>query len=153
MRGPILAACVIAVAPAALAQQMSADAQDHMERARQALSRNQFQEAIGEFRRVLKTEKACAECYFQLAHAYQKIGAHKDALESARKALEISPDDAWRAVAHNMIGVELSAMMPDGKIHGQEAEMEFRAAMQLNPNNANTYYNLGGELMKEVRDA
>jgi tetratricopeptide (TPR) repeat protein len=153
MRRLFFAACVITAASVASAQQMSADAQDHMDRARAAMGRKQFQEAIGEFRRVLKTEKVCEECYFQLARAYQKLGANKDALESARKALEISPDDTWRAVAHNLIGVVLSAQMGSDKLHGQQAELEYRTALQLNPNDRATYFNLGSELMKEGRDA
>ena len=117
------------------------------------MNRRQYQEAIGEFRRVLKADSACVDCYFQLVKAYQAIGAHKDALEAARKASEIAPNDHWRAVAHNVMGVELSAMAPAGRLHNQDAEREFRIALDLDPDNSAIYFNLGAEMMKEVRDA
>jgi thiol-disulfide isomerase/thioredoxin/Tfp pilus assembly protein PilF len=137
----------------ARAQQLSPEAQEYLERGRAAMTRNQYQEAIAEFRHVLKTTNACLECYFQLTQAYQKLGAHKDAAEAARKALEIAPDNRSRAMAHNALGVEISALLGHGKIHNDEAEREFRAALQLDPNDNSASYNLGAELMMEMRDA
>jgi thiol-disulfide isomerase/thioredoxin len=144
---------LVAGSAGAPAQQLPAEATDHLDRARAAMNRNQYQEAIGEFRRVLKTSNACVECYFQLVKAYQKLGAHKDALDAARKAAEFAPDDHWRAVAHDVIGVELSAMAGSARIHNQDAELEFRTALQFDPDHAAIYFNLGSELMKEMRDA
>ena len=91
-------------------QQLPPEAMEHMDRGRAAMDRSQYHEAIAEFRRVLKMSNTCAECCMHLVRAYQQLGAHKDALEMARKVLEIVHDDRSRAIAHNLIGVETSVL-------------------------------------------
>ncbi len=150
MRRTIL---VLLLAGFAQAQQFSPDALERLDRARAAMNRNQHEEAISEYKRVLKTYPNCVECYFKLVVLYQRIGAHKDSLESARKALEVAPNDLWRAIAYTGIGVATSSLAQAGKAKHDDAERAFRTALQLDPNEPLTYFNLGAELMRSGHDA
>ncbi|MGD0050105.1 MAG: thioredoxin-like domain-containing protein [Bryobacteraceae bacterium] len=134
------------------AAQLPPEAQEYMDRGRAAMNRGQYQEAIGEFRHVLKISSNYAACYLQLVRAYSQLDAHKDALETARKLLEVVQDDRSRAIAHNLIGVEISALAKKGKMRREEAEREFRLALDLDPSQAVAHFNLGAELLKEQRD-
>jgi len=138
---------------AASQQQLPPEAMEYMNRGRAAMSRGQYQQAIGEFRHVLKVSPNYAQCYPQLARAYSQLGAHKDALETARKLLSIVQDDRSRAITHNLIGVEISALAEGGKMRREEAEQEFHLALQLDPSQTVVHFNLGAELLKGQRDA
>jgi thiol-disulfide isomerase/thioredoxin len=117
------------------------------------MTRQQYDEAISELRSALKVSNSCVDCYFQLLRAYQLVGAHKDALDTARKALEVAPNDRLRSAAHDAMGAEISELGKAGKMHHEDAEREFRAALLLNPDNMTANYKLGVELMRENRDA
>jgi TonB family protein len=143
----------VVFAPSANAQQLPTAVQDRLDRARFAITRQQYDEAIGELRSALKISNACVDCYFQLLRAYQLVGAHKDALDTARKALEIAPNDRLRSAAHDAIGAEISELAKTGKMRHEDAEHEFRTAVQLDPGNGTANFNLGVELMRENRDA
>ena len=135
------------------AQQLPPDVMEHMDRARAAMNSNKFEEAIGELRRVLKVAHTCADCYLQLVRAYQKVGAHKDALDTARKLLAVVNDDHSRMLAHNIIGQEISALADAGKMSRDESVREFLSAIQLDPEQPTPYFNMGVNLIKEHREA
>jgi peroxiredoxin len=80
----------------------------------------------------------------------------KSALLDAHAALLLAASDTERGEVHNLMGaIRFSEYMADttriDALHASETE--FRRAIQLNPNLAGAYFNLGKALLKDSQDA
>ena len=145
----VLACGLVPSAPA----QLTDEVKGQLDRARGLMMRRQYDDAIGEMKRAIKMANGqCVPCYLELVRAYQTVGGHKNAIEAAGKLLEVAPDDKTRATAHNALGVSIVFLADNKKANYADAEREFRAAVQLNPDNVIALYNLGTVLLKENRD-
>jgi thiol-disulfide isomerase/thioredoxin len=128
--------------------------QEQIEKAKTLLEGGRYEEAIKSFKQANKLKKdSSAECYWGLARAYLKLGAHKNVIESCDRMLQSAADDYLRALAHNHKGVALVARAEGDLDKLKEAEREFRAALELSTNLTISHYNLGTTLLKQKRDA
>lgn len=91
-----------------------------------------------------------------LAWAHLRLEDAKAAFSDAQAALALAAGDTERGEVHNLLGAILySEYVADktrvDKLHASEPE--FRSAIQLNPDLAGAYYNLGMALLKDSQDA
>jgi peroxiredoxin/Tfp pilus assembly protein PilF len=91
-----------------------------------------------------------------LAWAHLRLEDTTTAVSDAQAALTLAGNDAERGEVRNLMGAILfSEYVTDktriDKLHASETE--FRSAIQLNPNLAGAYYNLGTALLKDSQDA
>jgi peroxiredoxin len=91
-----------------------------------------------------------------LAWAHLRLEDTKTAISKAQAALNLAGNDSERGEIRNLMGAILfSEYVTDktrvDKLHASETE--FRSAIQLNPNLAGAYYNLGMALLKDSHDA
>jgi thiol-disulfide isomerase/thioredoxin/Flp pilus assembly protein TadD len=115
------------------------------------LDAHHYEEAIKTFKKVNQMRHdSCAECYLQTAVAQMKLGQLDDALKSCDRALSSATNDPLRIKGHALKGSILRDMGNDPK-KLQAAESEYRAAAQLDPNNAAIHLNLGIVLLRESR--
>ncbi len=143
------------VVPAIAPQSPDADFQNQLAQARQKLRAGKYDEAVKQFKRVVKQKPDSAEACLGLAEAYHRLGAYKDVVDTARRASRLTSDAILQTNAHNLAGValvELGNDKPDSAKY-REAEQEFRAAVELAPETAITHFNLGAALLKQGRDA
>lgn len=115
------------------------------------------QDAIDAFKRASKiSQHPCAECFLGMAVAYTRMARLSDATDSCNKALAAASDDAMRAAAHMLKGKALLAidMGPavDYTKQVQQAEQEFRAAVELQPRDPIARMNLATVLLREKKD-
>jgi thiol-disulfide isomerase/thioredoxin len=91
---------------------------------------------------------SCGDCYLEIAVAQTKLGQLDDALKSCDKAISCASNDQLRTTSHALKGNILRSMGDDAK-RLKAAESEYRAAAQLDPNNASIHLNLGIVLLRE----
>jgi Flp pilus assembly protein TadD len=125
--------------------------------ARAALESGKNQDAVDAFKRANKeAQHPCSECFMGMAVAYTRMARLSDALESCTKALAAANDDATRASAHLLKGKALLSidMGPAGDYtkQVQQAEQEFRAAVELQPKDPAARLNLAIGLIRQKKD-
>jgi TonB family protein len=122
----------------------------------QALQRKQWDEALRLFRRANDAnDQKCGECFLAMARAYEGMGAAKNAIASCDRAMEVGAGNTRLLVeSHQTKGTALLDLAEAKDMKKlAEAETEFRAALQMNPDTAYLHFNLGVALMQERRDA
>ncbi len=142
----------LGLVPLLTSQSPDADFQDHLFQARQNLRARKYDDAVKEFKKAAKQKPDSAEPYLGLAETYNKLGAHKDMVEAARRAARLTSNTATQVDAHNLAGIALVELGKDKPALYAEAEQEFRTALELAPNVAVTHFNLGTVLLKQGRD-
>lgn len=106
-----------------------------------------------------KADKLChhssAAVYLKLAEVEIKMGDFTSALDDSRKAVKAAGDDKTKAVEAHLLRstllTQMSGKPTDKKL--KEAEDELRQALELDPAQSITHYNLGMVLLKQERDA
>jgi thiol-disulfide isomerase/thioredoxin len=95
---------------------------------------------------------SCADCFLQMAVAEMKIGEFDHALKDCDKAIAGATTDSVRVTSHGLKGTILQNIEPDPK-KLKASEMEYRAALTLDADNAPVHLNLGIVLLRESRQA
>jgi thiol-disulfide isomerase/thioredoxin len=157
---PMTPAPVSAAAPAASAP-ITVPVTDRtlgpdFEQGAQALQRKQYEEALTLFRRANDAnDQKCGECFLAMARAYEGMGAAKNAISSCERAMTIGAANQRLLIeAHQTKGTALLALAEAKDMKRiAEAETEFRAALQMNPDLSYLHFNLGVALMQQRRDA
>jgi len=152
---------LLVVSIAAVAQQ-TAPAVDpaflqQYQAARAALESGKNQEAIDGFKRANKlAPRPCAECFLGMAVASTRMARLSEALDNCNKALAAATNDETRATAHQLKGKALLSidMGPVGDYNKQvqQAEQEYRAAVELQPKDPKARLNLAFALLREKKD-
>ena len=119
------------------------------------LRRRQYEEALKSFKRANEMrDKKSAECYNLMSEAYFGLGAYKNVIESAEKAVEFAGDDnrlILNAYNNKGLALQASAEKKDQK-KLQAAEAVFRQALTIEGASPVIRYNLGVTLLQLNRD-
>lgn len=108
-----------------------------------ALSRDDFNRAVGLFERAAEADPDYAEAWYQAGFCYGMLGRHTEALRASRQAAKLRPE--W-AETHVNIGVSSFAL---GQF--KEAADAYKSATKLDADNPDTQYALGLSLNKLSR--
>jgi thiol-disulfide isomerase/thioredoxin len=136
-----------------LAQEGSTDpAVSLFKKATDELAARNFDDAIKDFKKVNQMRHdSCGDCDLEIAVAQTKLGQLADAIKSCDQAISCASNDQLRINSHALKGSILRDMGDDPK-KLKEAESEYRAAAQLDPNNAAIHFNLGIVLLRQSRE-
>jgi peroxiredoxin len=116
-----------------------------------ALAAGKYEEALKAFKKANKLQNdGCSPCLVEMAYAMAKLGDTKGALNNTEKALATAKTNEQRAEAHAMRGDILLGENDEKK--RVEAEAEYRAAIQQNPQTPEPHLKLAIALFKEVKD-
>jgi thiol-disulfide isomerase/thioredoxin len=122
------------------------------QRGQDALAERHYNDALKAFKKVNELRgNSCGQCYLEMAVAQKKLGQLDDALKSCDKALQCVSTDPVRTATHVLKDNILESMGADPK-KLSVAESEYRAALQLDANNAMIHFNLGVVLLREGHD-
>ncbi len=148
----LLTACVWILVPCAAQSAPDPGLQQMLQGGRDALNSRQWVRAIRFFQEsVRESNGACVECYLGLAASYSANGQLQDAVDASDSALHLSPDDASKATAHTIKGKALVELAAKDKNLLSQAETEFRAAAQIEPENPLFHLWLGTVLLRESK--
>lgn len=129
--------------------------EEELESGKTFFRQHRYDDALKSFKRANEMrEKKCAECYGWLSETYLALEAHKNAIESCDKVIELAGDDKQLLIkAYNNKGLALQAQA-DKKDQKklQAAEAVFRQALALDNARPIIHYNLGVVLMQLNRD-
>jgi len=132
------------------------DAQDELRKGVELLRRHRYEDALKSFKHANDLRnRNCAECYFDMAQAYEGLSAYKNVVDSCDKAIELAPADKVLAASiYNLKGMALveSAERKDQK-KLQDAESALRKGIAIDAGVAILHYNLGLALMQMNRDS
>ena len=116
------------------------------------LASQRYDDAVKAFKKANHLRKdSCADCYFGMAVAQMRLGQLDDALKSCDKAISYAPSDVLRTSSHALKGNILQNQGDDPR-KLKAAESEYRAALQLDANNAAAHFNLGLVLLRESQE-
>ena len=65
----------------------------HLERARQYFEKNEFKEAMIEFKNVVQLDPENDAAYYKLGETYLKLKQGREAYEAFKRAVSINPDN------------------------------------------------------------
>ena len=102
---------------------------------------NRLDEAMAEFREVLRIDPQDADGHHSLGNALARKGRLGEAVEQFHEALRIRPD---HAKAHYDLG---TALARQGEL--DNAVLHFRQAVRYDPRNASAHYNAGRILLEQ----
>jgi tetratricopeptide (TPR) repeat protein len=145
-----------AAAPAsqAASQAVSQAAAEALSRAQELLEDGNPKEAVKVYKEADKLAGgACVECQLGLAKAFNRLGAHKEVLKAVEAALALTTDKALLVRAHNERGLAILATAGEDAGKLQEAEKDFRQALELSGGSNVARFNLGVVLLRLGRDA
>src|ERR1700722_7855907 len=127
---------------------MPQKARDLMESGGKKLHDKDAQGALDDFQPATSTAPDYYEAHYQMALAYLTIGKPEDAEKSFRKSIEVSGDKYGEA------DVGLGKVLLD-KGNSVEAEKTLRHGVELSPNSAHGFYELGRAQLnnKEIPEA
>lgn len=141
--------------PIVRGQQNDESYDEAMAKGRDFLKRHKFEDALKSFKRANEMrDKKSAECFIEMAQAYQGLEAYKNVAESCERVIELAANDIMlRARAFNLKGIALQTLAA-GKDQKklQEAESAFRQGVLLNAGLPILQYNLGMALLQQGRD-
>ncbi|NJR64979.1 MAG: tetratricopeptide repeat protein [Leptolyngbyaceae cyanobacterium CRU_2_3] len=99
-----------------------------------------YEEAIAHWQSALEQQPDCAEAYCQQAEVWQKLGQFTAAIAAYTQAVLLCPD--WKT--HYNLGLCWAQQE-----QWQQAETQFRQAIQLNPHHSNLDGDLGWALLQQ----
>jgi len=102
---------------------------------------NNFEEAIKNYKKVLKAEPNHFIALFNSALIFSKIKKYKNAIEHFKRAIKIKPDNAN---CYNNLG---NAYKDQGKL--KESKIYYEKTIKIEPKHVNAHYNLGSLYFKK----
>jgi peroxiredoxin len=139
----------------AVAQESEPTYEEHLQSAKNLLSRYRYDEALKGLKRANEMrDKKSAECYALMSDAYFGLEAYKNVIDSADKTIAFAGGDTKLLLkAYNNKGLALQAQA-DRKDQKklEAAEVAFREALKLANTPPIVHYNLGVVLMQLNRD-
>jgi len=155
-RGSVLTvlACLTFLPRPAIAQKAAVDpAADLLNQGTADLNSQHYEDAAAAFKKANQLHHDdCGECYFGLAIAESRMGDMEAAIKSCDKAISCAADDTLRVASHRLKGTLLEQAGNDPK-QLKAAELEYRAALAINKDDAITHLNLGITLLRESQKA
>lgn len=127
-----------------------------LEEGQELLEEEKYSEAVRVLREADKLAKgSCVECHLELARAFNKLGAGRDALKHAEAALRLAAgDDRRLADMYNEKGLALLALAGEDPKQLAAAEEALRQALERTGGRSNAArFNLGYVLLRMSRDA
>ena len=124
--------------------QNSADAKAHYDLAIGLELAGQRQEALEEYKTIVRLNPSKIDSHLNLGTAYDQAGMTNEAVAEYRQAVALGPDSA---LAHYDLGLELKSQS-----QFPEAETEMRTALKLNTAFPEAHYALGAILLGQHRD-
>ncbi|HVP49975.1 MAG TPA: redoxin domain-containing protein, partial [Candidatus Bathyarchaeia archaeon] len=157
---PLVVASFLLLAVFVAAQQPSASNPaftQQYQSARAALDAGQYQDALDGYKRAAKlSQQPCAECFMGMAVADTHMARLNEALNACDKAIAAASTDQARAEAHILKGKALLSidLGPAGNYNKQvqQAEQEFRTAVELQPKDPVARLNLAFALVRQMKD-
>ena len=132
------------------------DAQAELTKGAELMRRHRYEDALKSFKHANDLRKGnCAECFYDIAQAYEGLSAYKNAIDNCDKAIDLAGGDKELSISiYNLRGTALieSAERKDQK-KLQDAETTLRKGIAISPEVAILHYNLGIALMQLNRDA
>jgi len=130
------------------------DTTDLLLKADQLLRRNKGQEAVEVYKRANDGAGGkCAECLAGLAAAFNQIGAHKQAVESAQKLVDLNASKEMTLRGYTQLGIAHMKKPGDDEKTLAAAEEAFKKALELTDGRYNDgRYALGIILLRQNRD-
>ena len=119
------------------------------------LEEGKHKEAVKALREADKLANgACVECDLGLAMAFNKLGAHKDALKHIDELLKATTDKSHLLQAYDQQGHAYTALAAGDPKQLEQAEKAFRKVLELSDGKINAArLNLGFTLLRLSRDA
>ena len=117
------------------------NSQNFFELALQNQKDNNFEEAIKNYKKVLKAEPNHFIALFNSALIFSKIKKYKNAIEHFKRAIKIKPDNAN---CYNNLG---NAYKDQGKL--KESKIYYEKTIKIEPKHVNAHYNLGSLYFKK----
>jgi thiol-disulfide isomerase/thioredoxin len=112
-----------------------------------------YEDAVLEFKNAIRlSDGKHYEPYYLLAQTYNLLNDKLNSLESCDRMIALAPTDTIRSLGHNLEGLVLAKSGAKDPASLALAESEFRAALILDPTDAEIHYNLGNTLSVEKRD-
>ncbi|RKU19677.1 hypothetical protein C6503_07120 [Candidatus Poribacteria bacterium] len=112
---------------------LSAD--EHEKRAKQALRRHKFEEAIADYDKAIYRKPNDASLHYSRGLVKDQLGQYEDAIADYNNAIQLNPNNAsvyyQRGLAKEQLGQLLDAIV------------DYNDAIRLNPNDAPTYQQRG----------
>jgi tetratricopeptide (TPR) repeat protein len=124
--------------------QNPADVQAHYDLAIGLELAGQRQDALEEYKTIIRLNPSKVDAHLNLGTAYDKAGMTNEALAEYRQAATLGPDSA---LAHYDLGLELKSQS-----QFPEAETEMQTALKLNSTFPEAHYALGAILLGQHRD-
>jgi serine/threonine-protein kinase len=101
-------------------------------------------EAVAAYRKAIDLKPDFAQAYYGVGNVLLEQKELDQVVAAYRKAIELKPDYAFAIC-------DLGAVLCDFFNKPQEAEANFRKAIELNPQDWQTHFNLGAALFKQAR--
>jgi predicted Zn-dependent protease len=154
---PLLVLLLISLAYAAQAQKhydvQDAELQTRLQRAREAEAAGQYEDALKELREAnLERNNRCYLCYLEMQNVYAKTHDRQKLMENAKLLLAVAPTDVAKGEAHEILGKVILAYAGSDPEKLHEAELEFRAAIRLQPQVSVPHACLGITLVRLSRE-
>jgi thioredoxin-like negative regulator of GroEL len=127
---------------------------EKLEEAQGLLEEDKHNEAVKAFKEADKLAGgSCVECRIGLARAFNKLGAHKEALKNVDAILKAATDPNDLVAAYNEQGVASVALAGQDPAQLEQAVQAFRKVLELSGGKINAArFNLGFTLLRLSRD-
>lgn len=107
-----------------------------------------YKDAIAIYNKISVDRPKDDTLFYNLAVAYQAIGDFDNSIETYQKAYDIKPEESYKAAirsveiakANRLLGL---AIQQQSAANNKEAIHNYETVVELVPNNANAWYNLG----------
>jgi len=118
-----------------------------------ALKQSKYENAVDAFKQAVRI-RPTVEAYLSLSKAYLGVGAFKNAIQTCDEGLKtLAGDKAREAMLHNQRGLAIvSGYTKPGDPKLKDAEVDFRAVLEISDSDPLVFYNLGVTLLKMNRD-
>ena len=148
-----MAAVYLFASGAARAQTNADPADQLMKEGYGDMGARKYDDAIKAFKKANQLQHdSCADCFLQMAIVEMKTGEFDHALKDCDKAIACATTDSVRVTSHSLKGNILQNVESDPK-RLKESEMEYRAVLALDANDAPAHVNLGTVLLRESQQA
>lgn len=143
-----------------LAKEKDAQVAKAVENAINLQSGHRYEEAISAYQEILKQRPKDDAIYFNIGTAYQKLGKFDDAIENYKKASSLKNDPAYQEAIEDVRIEKVNWLLEKGIAAQNNGENKiairmYKEIVEIVPNNASAWYNLGTayQAEKKVSDA